>query len=492
MKKLTFKITKNLKNVVLAIALLGAPLLFANGKAVTKAAASNTSYAFVTVGLVAAMKKRNLDLDDDVEKVVKGIEDEVNEKLKELTEGLIEKDAFDAFFAEKKNDLLADLNAKNLKVGEGDNAKTVDEMFRDMGTTITTLKKSIDEGQPKIVSIKSLIEKGAKEVLGKDFDGDFKEALETIKERKTGFIQIRIKDAATMTIGGSTSSSPTSITNPYKPLIDTDSPVEIRQAREFVFDLVDLGSTDRPVLIWTEEIGGEGDIELVTEGNLKPLNDFDFQDYVSKYKKIAGYISLTDELMTDLPQLTSAIKRLFKKKVLRKYHDQVLADMIAVATTYVSTGLDDTITNPDRYAAIGAGTVQMNDSEAFPDTIVMNQVDIWAMRLQKDTTGQYVIPPMTTADGNTIAGYRVRVSSKITAGKFLLVESGLYEVDVYEDYTVRMGWINDDLIKNKFSMVGEMKFHSKIPNIDKVGIFYGDFATIQAALEDPTATEVSE
>lgn len=487
MKRIKYKITKHLKPFLVALTLLAGVQYMGSGVASAfgaKGSSGLTKQAFITVSFATALRKKGVKLGDDAREMIEGLDDELNEKLGKLTEGVITKEEFDEFLETKQEAIAELVTAKTLKVGEGDDAKTVEEMFRHMGTQITNLKKMSDENRTaKVVTIADLIEKGAKEVLGKDFEGDALKALQKIKENKTGFIEIHIKDAATMTISGSTSSSPTDVTNPYKPLIDTSDVVEIRQQKEFVFQLVDLGSTNEPVLIWTEEVGGEGDIELVTEGNLKPLQDFDFQDYISKYKKAAGYISLTDELITDLPRLTTAIKRLFKKKVMRQYHDFILADMIAVAPTYVATSLDDTIANPDNYAAIGAATVQMNDSNAYPDTLVMNHADVWAMRLQKDNTGQYIIPPLTAENGTSIAGYRVFTSGKIAVGKFLLVESGVYEVDEYEGYTVRMGYVNDDLIKNKFSMVGELKYHSKIPTNEKVALFYGDFAVIKAALD---------
>ena len=57
-----------------------------------------------------------------------------------------------------------------------------------------------------------------------------------------------------------------------------------------------------------------------------------------------------------------------------------------------------------------------------------------------------------------------------------------YNVTDYVSYTIRIGWINDQLITNEFTMVGESRFHAFVKKLDEQAFIYDDIATIQAAI----------
>ena len=52
------------------------------------------------------------------------------------------------------------------------------------------------------------------------------------------------------------------------------------------------------------------------------------------------------------------------------------------------------------------------------------------------------------------------------------------EVINYIDYAVKIGWINDDFIKNQFVMLGEGRFFVLVRELDKLAFIYDDVATI--------------
>ena len=57
-----------------------------------------------------------------------------------------------------------------------------------------------------------------------------------------------------------------------------------------------------------------------------------------------------------------------------------------------------------------------------------------------------------------------------------------YNVTNYIGYTVRIGWINDQFITNKFTMVGESRFHAFVKKLDEAAFIYDDIATIELAI----------
>lgn len=299
----------------------------------------------------------------------------------------------------------------------------------------------------------------------------------------------RQKVPAITSIANSTASIPVSVTNPYSPFPQQlDEIVAVRRNPNFAVNYVDVGSTNSATITWTEEGNSEGDAAITAEGGLKPLQDKKFVDRISKAKKIAGHIVITEEMETDVPRIATAVRRLFQENVMRKYDDQVWADIVAVAPGYTSTALNDSIENPDDYAAIGAAFCQLENLNAYPDTIAINPADKWRMKLIKGNDGHYVTPPFVVGD-HTFDGVRVVTSNKVTAGNFLVAEMGKYKVDIYKTFSLRVGWQNDDFVRNQFTIVGEIRFHSYVATNDLVGFCYASFATVKAAIEAPAPDE---
>jgi len=71
---------------------------------------------------------------------------------------------------------------------------------------------------------------------------------------------------------------------------------------------------------------------------------------------------------------------------------------------------------------------------------------------------------------------------KIPAGKVFVADMSKLNVSNYVPYTVRIGWINDQLITNQFTMVGESRFHSFVKKLDEAAFIYDDIATIETAI----------
>ena len=52
----------------------------------------------------------------------------------------------------------------------------------------------------------------------------------------------------------------------------------------------------------------------------------------------------------------------------------------------------------------------------------------------------------------------------------------------YIDYSIRLGWINDNLINNLVTMVGESRFFTVVRSLDQNAFIYDDIATITGAI----------
>jgi len=70
----------------------------------------------------------------------------------------------------------------------------------------------------------------------------------------------------------------------------------------------------------------------------------------------------------------------------------------------------------------------------------------------------------------------------ITAGKIFVADLSKYNISRWEGYTVKIGWINDQLITNQFTMVGESRFHAFVKKLDEQAFIYDTIATVKAAI----------
>lgn len=347
---------------------------------------------------------------------------------------------------------------------------TLKNILKKQGDKITELSQKLSGSNP--IQKKTI----------KEWYAENKDKLEAIKANRAGSISLKAADVTGITTGTSVPSAPA---NPYFPMpVDTGRFVDIRKPHLFILDYVDKGETTAPALLWTEEAASTFGAALVTEGALKPQADQKAVRRVSNYKKAAARIIITEELDKDEPRLLTQFRRLFNDKVDRAYNYQVLADIIAIAPGYVSTTLNGQIGNPDNFAAIAAGIAQCQSAQFQPDSLFLNPNDLWRMALVKDTVGQYVIPAFVSisANGMQYGNLKLEVTTQVNPGYFLLGEAKTYKVDVYEDYTLRIGYVNDDFAKNQYSAVGEVKFHSYIATNEVSGWFYSQFDTVKAAI----------
>ena len=70
----------------------------------------------------------------------------------------------------------------------------------------------------------------------------------------------------------------------------------------------------------------------------------------------------------------------------------------------------------------------------------------------------------------------------IPAGKIFVADMSKYNTTNYVGYTVKIGWVNDDFIKNQFVILGESRFHAFVKKLDEQAFIYDDIATIKAAI----------
>lgn len=294
---------------------------------------------------------------------------------------------------------------------------------------------------------------------------------------------LRIKAAATETVSGSITNSITTATG----LRLGDGPFyEIKRNRFFLTDFINVGETNQAYLIWWDEAPAkQGDFAITAEGVMKPQVEYEFTRKSSDYKKIAGYMVITDEFYMDMPQLVTQIRRLAQIDIMNDLQTNVVTDMIAALPGFTYTGLNGKIYHADDYAAIGAAITQIQSLFFQPTVIALNPADHWKMRLTKDDVGRYQMPPFAF-NGETFEFGTVITNPAIPLGTFLVGDGETYNLDFRGGLTIRIGYNGTDFVQNQQTLVVEQYYFDYISS-NRIGAWvYGNFSVIKGVINDTT------
>ncbi len=411
----------------------------------------------------------------EMKKLGEGIAKELNDKYASTIEGLMSAKDFEEFKSGKIKELneKLDVMEKAAKTqGEqinellkgnsgGEQAKSLDEFLTGLMPKIQEMRKA-GAGFFEVTS-SEMKKAGVKSFTGKA------SSIHT-----TGVGTVGGTDGSIVAQGTSAGGSP------YLPgLGGSDLELfDIVRNPNFILNRVDVGRTNQSRLAWINEVEFAGTVSTtVAEGTAKPLVQHKFQVEFSTAKKAAAYIVLTEEFEDDVPGLATAVRRMLQQDVLRAFDDAIQTAVIAAARPFEITGLDGKVAFTTLFDAVGALLAQIGYYNFVPNTVALNPVTAWQMWMDKDSEGRYLNPPFV----DRITRLLVE-ATKVAVGYGLAGDLTQYKVDIYKDFTLRVGWINDDLIKNQFCVVGELRYHNYISDNRKKAIVYNQLAAVQSKI----------
>lgn len=413
---------------------------------------------------------------DAAEKITtkgKELEEALNQKYEQTTSGLMKKEDFESF----KQKEIAELNNQLLQLEKA--AKEQGEAINKFldGSSGGSKVKSIEEFFTDLVpKIKDLRKAGAGviEITSEDL-------------RKAGVFNFRggAKAAGTTSLGvGTVGGTDGSIVNtvgapgsPYLPgLGGSDLELfDIVRNPNFILNHVDVGRTNQSRLAWINEVEYVGTPNMdIAESGAKPLVQHKFQVEFSVAKKAAARIALTEEFEDDVPGLATAVRRMLQQDVIRAFDDAIQTQVIAAARPFEITGLDGLVPFTTLFDAIGALLAQVGYYNFVPNTAGLNTVTAWQMNMDKDSEGRYLNPPFIDRINRLLVE-----ANKIAVGYGLAGDLTQFKVDIYKEFTLRVGWINEQFINNEFSILGELRYHSYISDSRKKAIVYNQLNAVQ-------------
>ena len=384
---------------------------------------------------------------------------------------------------------------------------------------LDALKKSIDDlnalSTDKMKELEDTLKAQGEKLLGYEQknDGIPESEMEQIKkvlvdkqdeikanfEAGHGVIEFEVKAVGTMMTG-----SGTMINNPRAlgPLVD----INLRPA-----DLTKYAShseTGRGQFSYTECVPKDGEALNVAEGEAKPQIDFKWEERWVNPTKVAAWIKLTEESVEDVIGLTSVARNFLRKK-----HDiQVEKDIYfgdntgansegatTIGRSFNAGDMANKVERPSLIDVINACIVDIASAPNYVDEDVyitnvafINPVDFFLnFAAKKDANGLPMYPNASLFNEIKIGPLTIIPTFRIPAGKIFIADMKKYNVVTRKSYVVKVGWVNDDFIKNQHVILGESRYFAYVQNLDRVAFIYDDIATISAAIEAPATTKAA-
>jgi HK97 family phage major capsid protein len=347
---------------------------------------------------------------------------------------------------------------------------------------VADLKAALDEAKTAIKELRNT-KKGANEnasTFGEVVAGRIIEQLNGNK-RAPYFEEFGVKAVAPVTLAGNVT-----LANPA-PVLSTIVDAEVykinRNQGANILDYVNLGTTDLATIVYVEEIGGEGDAGVTPEGEIKNATDVDFREVASSAIKVPATVKISEEMLSDAPNLAQAVEEITSDKVYRKVASRVVQAAIDKATEYDLTDYNGAVQDANMADAIHAALVQSEKSGFVPNALIINPVDFGSLRFIK------------SADGTPIVSYygegRFPVFSEslaiikrtdMPAGSFVVGDLNAIKVRYYRR-SVELGLSGDDFVRNLRTLRAEDRVHIYSPSTEAKSLVKGVFSTIVSALD---------
>jgi len=398
------------------------------------------------------------------------------------------------------NDKILSIQAKMLTKEEAepiiskalDEFKDVPEALKEMknllalhGNSLKALKSGADQSSP--ASFKSQVHK---------MIADNADAIKSSLKGEP--VELEIKAVTTVTTGSST--------NPTAPPdlvgVQMAPPSEVGIREDNLMDLVTTIDTSLAAYPYTESLPKEGDFSFQNgEGALKDQLDFKTETRYATPVTLAAWEELSTQAVEDIPGLQSIATGLLWKKHNRKKAKAILfgtntngepkgATLYASALT-CPTALQNKVEKPTIMDLINGVATVIFTTHDYQDQIgykaniaLMHPYDFYLEFVAaKDGFGHALYPTAQLFGQVTIGAMTIRPWEDMTAGSIFVGDMSKYNVSNYIGYKIIIGRINDNLVKNKFVILAESRFHAFVKKLDEKAFVYDTIENIRGLLQ---------
>lgn len=234
---------------------------------------------------------------------------------------------------------------------------------------------------------------------------------------------------------------------------------------------------------------GEGDAAWTAEGALKPGMTGTIEEVTISAGKVALTAKLTEETLTDLPQLVAEIRAEIINRIGLTEEAGILngsgtgGEIKGVASDMPAFSLASfKVEKPSYVDAIVAAYTQIvknSYSKYQPNLVLMNPVDYWLMMREKDANGNPLNENLNTILPSNM---QIVASTAVAEGSFYVGDFSYLNIRDVWQLSITFGWENDDFTKNLVTMIGEKRLMAYIKSQYKPAFVKDTFANVIEAI----------
>jgi len=266
---------------------------------------------------------------------------------------------------------------------------------------------------------------------------------------------------------------------------DPTRSVHIRQ-------LIPTGSTDSDVVRYVKESGYTDGGAAKAEGATLGQSDFDMTATDANVRKIGCYFRISEEMLSDTPQLTSYLSARAPEKLLSVEDDQILngsgvapnlSGIITDAADFAAGGFALAIESANEFDVLTVALNQLALANYSADYIMINPTDFHKILLLKSSQNEYLVKDWNQGLQPRINGVPVILSTAVTSDKYLVGNFGMgTQLWIRDNVGVEFSRFDSTNFRDGFVTV-RVQERVALTNYLPNAFVNGDFSVDKAALE---------
>ena len=361
----------------------------------------------------------------------------------------------------------------------------------------TSLKSEIENLTNKFVEINDRID--ASEVnMKKSFEGSKKAsfksslydaisngALKGLTEGNYNAAKFEVKAAGDMSISGNTTGDVAEI--------DRIAGIKAEALRaDHIRGLLPQGSTSAQTISYVKEANPENGAAAVAEGTTLAKSDIDLTESTVKLEKIGTFMRITEEMINDIPALTSFLSARVPQRILAAEDNEILNGdgstpnldgLFTDGTAFAAGGFANAIESANEFDALMVGLNQLQLANYKANVILLNPTDLHKIVLLKSTANEYLKNQIYQGLQPQIGGVPIVTNTAVTAGKFLMMDSNsATQFWIRQNLAVEFSKDDSTNFRDGFVTVRATE-RVALTNYEPKAIVQGTFSTAKTALE---------
>lgn len=206
---------------------------------------------------------------------------------------------------------------------------------------------------------------------------------------------------------------------------------------------------------------------------------------------IAAMVPITKQAIQNYPLLEQEVRFELMRRLALELQRQIikgtgispeLKGINQYAQAYDAGTFAGQIVAPNEYDVLVTAATQILNENYVPTAALVSHIARARMNLAKSSTGHYVMPPFSTANGLTVYGLNVKSTNVMDSEEFYVMDPTKSLFNWVENINIEIGMINDDFKKNIYRLRAELTGAHRIKNFESKAFVKGDFTEAKNSL----------